>query len=125
MGLLDRFREKNTHEKKMENVDLLMKSFKEFWARTYKKPFPGNRIMDLACELQKAALNSRWREVIKYGEELAQIFRNADDKGGCFPVFRQLFEPLCYQYLAKAYRELGEFDKAMKFHEKSLEIAEK
>ncbi len=68
---------------------------------------------DLINAFSGAFEKGQWKEVIKYGEQLAQMFRDSENKAE---------ESGCYNNLGVAYYNLGDFKKAIEYYEKALEI---
>lgn len=65
----------------------------DFW----KKDINKRKKKDLINAFNKALSKDQWIEVIKYGEELAQIFKNIGNRPE---------ESVCYTGLGMAYRNL-------------------
>ncbi len=95
MGIFDKLFGKKDNKRKQVNSD-------------------AGRINYLIGAFNKALTNSQFREAIKHGEELAQIFKETGNKAN---------ESACYTNLGNAYYSLGDFRKAIEYHEKSLKIA--
>ena len=71
-------------------------------------------VNNLSDAFLEALSNSQWRETIKYGKELAQIFNDRGNRNA---------ELECYINLGIAYRNLCDSNKAIEYYAKSLEIA--